>query len=67
MTRIPVTLEIVVNKEVAASATFNVTARAGRNTTITYGFLTADPNGGIDFDPGFDGQDDITIPVYPAE
>lgn len=67
VTRIPVTLEIVVNKEVAASATFNITARAGRNTTITYGFLTADPNGGIDFDPGFDGQDDITIPVYPAE
>ena len=67
LTRIPVTLEILVNKEVVASATFNVTGYAGKNTTITYGFLTADPNGGIDFDPDFNEQEDIIVPVYPTK
>ena len=67
VTRIPVTLEIVVNKKVVASTTFNITGQAGKNTTITYGFLTANPDGGIDFDPDFDGKEDIIVPVYPTE
>lgn len=68
VTRIPVTLEIAdSNKKIIASASFNVTVEAGKHTTVTYGFLTADPNGGIDFDPDFDGKEDIVIPVYPTE
>lgn len=67
LTRIPVTVEIEVNKKIVASATFNVTGWAGKNTTVTYGFLTADPNGGIDFNPDFDGEDEIVVPVYPTK
>lgn len=68
LTRIPVTLEVVDSKNVVVAATtFNVSCQAGRYTTVTYGFLTADPDGGVNFDPGFDGKTDIEIPAAPAK
>lgn len=68
-TRIPVTLEIVNNasKKTVAGASFNVTGKAGTNTVITYGFLTADPDGGVSIDPGYDNSTDIEIPAQPAD
>lgn len=68
-TRIPVTFEIWDKdaKNLLASTSFNVTGKPGQNTTITYGFLTADPNGGVNFDPGYDGNTEIEIPAQPAD
>lgn len=67
LTRVPVTLEIVdSNKKIVAATSFNVTGKAGQHTIITYGFLTADPNGGIDFDPSFDDETNIEVPAKPA-
>lgn len=66
VTRIPVSLEII-SKEgskenVVAATNFNVGVYAGFNSVTTYNFLTADPDGGIDFDPGYDGEVDIDVP-----
>lgn len=64
---IPVRVEILdKDKEnVLASTSFNVFCRAGYHTDITYGFLTADPDGGIAFDPSFDGESEIEVPALP--
>ena len=66
VTRIPVFLEIISNdggkEDVVAATNFNVGVYAGLNSVITYNFLTADPNGGIDFAPGYDDEVDINVP-----
>ena len=64
---IPVKLDILDKDEanVLASTSFNVFCRAGYHTDITYGFLTADPNGGIAFDPSFSGEGEIDVPGKP--
>lgn len=64
---IPVTVEIWDKdvKNVLAAASFSVACRAGFHTDVTYGFLTADPDGGITFDPGFDGTGEIEVPAQP--
>ncbi len=66
---IPVTLEILdsTKEKVLASTSFNVFGRAGFYTDVTYGFLTADPDGGIIFDPSFDGESEIEVPVHPQK
>lgn len=67
LTSIPVTLEILdsTEKNILAATSFNVSCKAGHNTDVTYRFLTSDPDGGISFDPDFDGQEDIEIPALP--
>lgn len=69
LTRIPVTLEIWDKdvKNLLASTSFNVTGKPGQNTTITYGFLTADPNGGVNFDPAYDDNTEVEVPALPAD
>ena len=54
-------------EKVLASTSFNVFGRAGFYTDVTYGFLTADPDGGIIFDPSFDGESEIEVPVHPQK
>lgn len=68
-TSIPVTLEILdsTEKNVLAATSFNVSCKAGHNTDVTYRFLTSDPDGGISFDPDFDGQEDIEVPARPDD
>lgn len=68
-TSIPVTLEIWDKGEenVLAATSFNVNCKAGHHTNITYRFLTADPDGGISFNPDFDGQEEIEVPARPDE
>lgn len=68
LTRIPVTLEIWDKdvKNLLASTSFNVTGKPGQNTTVSYGFLTADPNGGVSFDPDYDGNTEVEVPALPA-
>lgn len=62
-TSIPLTIEIVdSSKQTVASTTFAVGVQAGRHTVITHSFLTADPDGGIDFDPDYDDEVDIDVP-----
>ena len=63
MTRIPVTLEIVDgSKKMVAATTFNISVYGGKHSTTTHNFLTADPDGGIDFDPSYDGEEEIIVP-----
>lgn len=64
---IPVTVEILDKDKanVLAATSFNVFCRAGFHTDVTYGFLTADPDGGVTFDPGFDGEGEIEVPAEP--
>lgn len=66
---IPVTLEILDKDKanVLAATSFNVFCRAGLHTEVTYGFLTTDPNGGIKFETGFDGEYIINVPVQPQK
>lgn len=67
-TVIPVTLEVLnaAKSQVLASTSLNLYCKAGRHTTLTYGFLTSTGDGGITFNPDFDGKEDITVPARPA-
>lgn len=62
--QIPATLEILSGdeEEVLAATNLNLPLRAGRSSTLRYSFLTADPNGGVVFDPEYDGTTDIDVP-----
>lgn len=62
-TFIPMTVEIVdATKKVVAATTFSIGVRAGTHTTTTHGFLTADPDGGVHFNPDYDDEVDIDVP-----
>lgn len=60
--KIPVTLEIVDEKSVTIARTsLNIPCQKGKLTRVRSGFLTADPNGGVGFDPGYDGNIDVDL------
>lgn len=68
-TSIPVTLEVLDSEAstVLASTSFNVFCKAGHHTTVTYGFLTANTDGGVTIDPDFNGKDEIDVPGHTEE
>lgn len=58
--KIPLTIEIVDEKSVTIARTsLSVPVQAGKLTQIRSAFLTADPNGGVGIDPGYDGSLDV--------
>lgn len=60
--KIPVTLEIVDGKSVTiARTTLSVPIQVGKLTQVRSAFLTADPNGGVGFDPDYDGNLDVDL------
>lgn len=62
-TAVPLTVEVVDSQsKVVAATTFQLGVLPGRNTTITHSFLTANPDGGITFDPGYDGDFEVDVP-----
>lgn len=66
-TVIPLIVEVLDSSKtnVLASTGFNLFCRAGYHTTVTYGFLTSSGEGGIIFNPDFEGSDEIVI--HPEE
>lgn len=60
---IPMALEVIDADGKAVAATkFLMSVKAGTNRVLTHTFLTANPDGGVDFDPGYDGEVDIDVP-----
>lgn len=66
---IPVRIEILDNakENVLATASFNAFCLAGRETTVTYGFLTSEAGEGVDFDTDFSGSGTIVVPALQTE
>lgn len=62
-TAIPMQIEILdsAKTNVLASASFTAYCRAGFSTTVSYGFLTATDDQGIDFNPEFSGSGTVVI------
>lgn len=60
--KIPVTVEIVNEKSVAIARTsLSIPCRKGKLTQVRSAFLTADPDGGIGFNPDYDGSIDVEL------
>lgn len=58
--KIPVTVEIVNEKSVTIARTsLHIPCHIGKRTQVRSAFLTADPNGGVGFDPGYDGSTNV--------
>lgn len=61
---IPIAVEITdANNNLIARTYLLLQCKAGRSQTIRSNFLTADPSGGIGFDPDYDGSIDEEIEV----
>lgn len=60
---VPVTLTVTdANGKVEYSKySFRLQCKRGENTIVRGDFLTTDPDGGVDFDPGFDGESDVDL------
>lgn len=68
--QVPARLEILNNNdEVIAATNLNLPFHAGLSNTLRWSFFTADPDGGVNFDPDFDGETDIDVPgiIVPNE
>lgn len=60
--KIPVTIEVVDEKSVTIARTsLSIPCHPGKLTQVRSAFLTADPNGGIGFDPDYDGNIDVDL------
>lgn len=61
---IPVEVEIVDENNVTVNNTvLHIPCERGKNTTLKRGFLTTSSEGGIGFDPDYDGEIDVDVPV----
>lgn len=59
---LPARLEILSGEEVIAATNFNLSLSPGEAKTLIHAFLTASPDGGVVFDPDYDGEVDIDVP-----
>lgn len=51
--------------ETVATTALRVPCQRNQNTIVRGAFLTADPDGGIGFDPDYDGEVDLDVEVTP--
>lgn len=60
--KIPVTIEIVDEQSVTIARTsLSIPCQSGKLTQVRSAFLTADPNGGIGFNPDYDGNIEVDL------
>lgn len=67
-TYIPVEVEIV-NEEskTVANTVVRIPGERNKNTIIRGAFLTANPNGGVGFDPEYDGEINVDVEISPIQ
>lgn len=64
-TSVPVTLlvEDADKGTLLASSSFRLSCAQGENKDIQFDFLTTSPEDGVGFNPGFDGDQEVELPV----